>query len=71
MKAAIYVRVSTDKQELENQLQPLLEYANRQGYEVVKVYKDIASGKDSKTNKEVNHEKNFFVINFYNNTFNL
>lgn len=67
MKAAIYVRVSTDKQELENQLHPLLEYANRQGYEVVKVYKDIASGKDS-NRKEFNimmndaHKKKFDVI---------
>jgi len=47
MKLAIYLRVSTDKQELENQLQPLLEFANKKGFEVYKVYKDIATGKTS------------------------
>jgi len=47
MKIAIYVRVSTDKQELRNQLEPLLKYAEKQNYEVYKVYKDIGSGKDT------------------------
>jgi len=47
MKTAIYLRVSTDKQELENQLQPLLGFASKKGFEVYKVYKDIATGKSS------------------------
>ena len=47
MKIAIYVRVSTDKQELKNQLEPLLKYAEKQNYEVYKVYKDIGSGKNT------------------------
>jgi len=45
--AAIYVRVSTDKQELENQKSELLEYAERRGYKVYKVYGDIVSGKET------------------------
>lgn len=47
MKTAIYLRISTDKQELENQLQPLLEFASKKGFEVYRVYKDIITGKDS------------------------
>ena len=44
MKVAIYVRVSTEKQETENQLGPLQEFAQRKGYEIAGVYKDIATG---------------------------
>jgi len=33
MKAAIYARVSTDDQNTENQLNPLIEYAKRMGYD--------------------------------------
>lgn len=39
-KVVIYLRVSTDKQETENQLIPLKEYANKMNYEIVNVYKD-------------------------------
>ncbi len=46
MKVTIYVRVSTEKQDLNSQLWPLLDFAKRRGYEVVKVYKDIATGKN-------------------------
>jgi DNA invertase Pin-like site-specific DNA recombinase len=48
MKAAIYIRVSTDKQELDNQLEPLTEFAKKRGYEIYKVYQDIASGNTSR-----------------------
>jgi len=54
VKIAVYVRVSTDKQELKNQLEPLLKYAERQNYEVYKVYKDIGSGKDTNNRAEFN-----------------
>ena len=67
MKTAIYVRVSTDKQEVENQLQPLLDFANKRGLEVYKIYKDIATGKSS-NREEFNtmiseaHQKKFDAI---------
>lgn len=47
MKIAIYARVSTGKQELANQLTPLKEYAARRGFEVVKIYQDVATGSRS------------------------
>jgi DNA invertase Pin-like site-specific DNA recombinase len=46
MKVAIYVRVSTDKQECENQAIPLREFCKRSGYEIFKEYSDIISGKE-------------------------
>jgi DNA invertase Pin-like site-specific DNA recombinase len=39
-RAAIYVRVSTDSQTIENQLRELRQVAERRGWEVVEVYKD-------------------------------
>jgi DNA invertase Pin-like site-specific DNA recombinase len=39
-KAAIYVRVSTDKQTVENQLSSLRQIAERRGWEVVEEYRD-------------------------------
>src|SRR6516162_6559025 len=39
-RAAIYVRVSTDKQTVENQLRELRQIAERRGWEVVKEYQD-------------------------------
>jgi DNA invertase Pin-like site-specific DNA recombinase len=49
MRCAIYVRVSTrDKgQDPLNQLAQLREYCQRQGWEVVREYKDLCSGKTS------------------------
>jgi DNA invertase Pin-like site-specific DNA recombinase len=49
MKCAIYARVSTkDKgQDPLNQIAQLKEYAQRQGWEVVREYKDLCSGKTS------------------------
>ncbi len=44
MKAAIYVRVSTDTQELRNQKAALIEYCLKSEWEVYSVYEDIASG---------------------------
>ena len=37
---AIYVRVSTDKQTIENQLRELRQIAQRRGWEVVQEYRD-------------------------------
>ena len=39
-RAAIYVRVSTDKQTVENQLRELYQIAERRGWTVVEVYQD-------------------------------
>jgi len=45
-KAVIYARVSTNKQknDLENQINTIRQYANSNGYIIDTVYKDIASG---------------------------
>ena len=51
-RAAIYVRVSTDKQTVENQLRELRQIAERRGWEVVKEYQDAgisgAKGRDDR-----------------------
>jgi predicted site-specific integrase-resolvase len=39
-RAAIYVRVSTDKQTIENQVRELRQIAERRGWEVVEQYSD-------------------------------
>lgn len=44
MKAACYARVSTDRQDLEVQLQDLREFAGRRGWEIVGAYEDVISG---------------------------
>ena len=44
MKAAIYSRVSTDKQTTDNQTQELLAVAERNGWNVEAVYSDVISG---------------------------
>ena len=51
-RAAIYVRVSTDKQTIENQLRELRQIAERRGLEVVHEYHDAgisgAKGRESR-----------------------
>src|SRR5262249_20535191 len=51
-RAAIYVRVSTDKQTVENQLRELRQIAERRGWEVVEEYHDAgisgAKGRDQR-----------------------
>lgn len=47
MRAAIYLRVSTDKQETENQAIQLREFAARQGWQIVREYCDYESGSKS------------------------
>ena len=47
-KVAVYVRVSTDKQDVENQLVQLREYAKKMDWTVYKEYTDITSGVDTK-----------------------
>src|SRR5262245_30201361 len=51
-KAAIYVRVSTDRQTLENQRQALEGVAERRGWEIVAVYTDAGiSGTKGRTER--------------------
>ena len=51
-RAAIYVRVSTDKQTVENQIRELRQIAERRGWEVVGEYRDAgisgAKGRDNR-----------------------
>lgn len=47
MKIALYLRVSTDKQETENQAVQLREFATKQGWQIVREYCDYESGSKS------------------------
>jgi DNA invertase Pin-like site-specific DNA recombinase len=44
MRIAIYARVSTEKQDTENQLVQLREFASKQGWEIFREYTDYESG---------------------------
>lgn len=72
-KTAIYVRVSTNKQEADNQLIQLRGYAKAQDWEVFKEYEDIVTGKEV---NELNrpafkemfsdaHKRNFDIVLFW------
>ena len=51
LRTAVYVRVSTDKQEYENQLSMCREYCKRNNIEIYRIYVDVYSGaKDSRPN---------------------
>ena len=51
-RAALYVRVSTDQQTVENQVQELRQVAERRGWDVIEVYRDAgitgAKGRDQR-----------------------
>jgi DNA invertase Pin-like site-specific DNA recombinase len=51
-RAAIYVRVSTDKQTVENQIRELTQVAERRGWQIVTQYSDVgisgAKGRDKR-----------------------
>ena len=51
-RAALYVRVSTDHQTVENQIRELSQVAERRGWEVVEIYRDAgisgAKGRDGR-----------------------
>ena len=46
MKVVLYIRVSTNKQELTNQENQLREYCKKKEYKVIHVYSEIISGKE-------------------------
>jgi len=67
MKAAIYSRVSTDKQTTDNQIRELMEVAKRHQWTVEAVYSDVISGATDKRPEldkmmEVVHRKDFDII---------
>ena len=70
MKVAVYVRVSTDKQESENQLLELREYCKFSDYQIFHEYVDIISGKeDKRPNWDLlfidAHRKKFDIVLFW------
>ena len=50
MKAAIYARVSTDRQENKNQLEQLREFAKKQDWDIVREFVDTVSGSGKQRN---------------------
>lgn len=70
MKAALYARVSTDRQETENQLVELRSYCDRQGWEIVAEFVDEDTrGKDRKPQLDAMllaaHQKRFDTAIFW------
>lgn len=70
MKTVVYVRVSTDKQESENQLIELREYCEKSDFQICHEYVDIISGKeDSRPNWDQlfldAHRKKFDIVLFW------
>jgi DNA invertase Pin-like site-specific DNA recombinase len=69
-KVAIYVRVSTSKQELDNQLLQLREYCKKSHWVIFKEYPDIITGKEESRPWwdllfEDAHRKKFDVVIFW------
>jgi DNA invertase Pin-like site-specific DNA recombinase len=55
LRIALYVRVSTGKQENGNQLEQLREFAAKQGWEITAVYADVVSGSGKKDRVQFEH----------------
>ena len=70
MKVALYVRVSTSKQDAENQLLQLRPYCEKNGWEIHGEYTDVISGKE-KSRPEYDrmfveaHKKLFDIVLFW------
>ena len=47
MKAAIYVRVSTEQQDYDKQISACTQHCKIKDYEIYKIYKDVFTGKSS------------------------
>ena len=70
MKVAIYVRVSTDKQEAENQLIQLREFSNKNAWIIYNEYVDMISGKETSRPEfdklfQGAHKKLFDIVLFW------
>jgi len=46
-RVAVYVRVSTGRQETENQERDLVQYCKRKGFQVYNIYEDVVSGSEN------------------------
>lgn len=70
MRVAVYLRVSTTKQEADNQWLQIKPYCEKSGYEVYKVYTDVVTGsKDSRPQwdlmfKEA-HQRKYDIVVFW------
>jgi len=69
-KVALYVRVSTTKQEEENQLRQLREYCSKSSWDIYDEYKDFISGKEESRPEydrlfNEAHQKKFDVVLFW------
>lgn len=70
---AIYIRISTEKQELKNQLRDLQEYCKKHKWTVYKVYQDVFTGKETIETQRQGfvdmfkeaHQKKFDIILFW------
>jgi len=62
-RAALYVRVSTDAQTVENQITELRQVAERRGWQVVEIYRDAgisgAKGRDQRPDLDESKDKSF------------
>jgi DNA invertase Pin-like site-specific DNA recombinase len=73
---AIYLRVSTGKQELQNQLHDLKDYCKRNRWDIFKIYSDIVTGKEVREHKRPGfealfqdaHKKKFDIVLFWDLT---
>ena len=52
MRVAIYARVSTDRQDNENQLAQLRDYCGIQGWEIVEEFVDTETGSKGESGRE-------------------
>jgi len=69
-KVVLYIRVSTGKQEAQNQLSQLREYCNKQGYKIEHEFVDIISGKETSRPEYDNmfraaHKRLFDIVVFW------
>lgn len=70
---ALYLRVSTQKQELQNQLIDLRAYCKKNSWKVFKVYSDIVTGKEVREDRRPGftslfidaHKKKFDIVLFW------
>ncbi|MDP2749341.1 MAG: recombinase family protein [Nanoarchaeota archaeon] len=71
--AAIYVRVSTTDQELENQIRDLTAYSLKNNWEIYNTYSDVVTGQETREDKRPGfnnlfkdaHKKLFDIVLFW------
>ena len=70
MKAVLYVRVSTGKQEAQNQLIQLREFCKKQDYDIVQEFVEVISGKEKSRSEydrmfRAAHKRLFDIVLFW------